>query len=49
MHPPDRMEQLEGYFFSPHKFLGGPGSAGVLIFNRQLYRNETPDTPEVGQ
>jgi selenocysteine lyase/cysteine desulfurase len=29
--------------FSPHKFLGGPGSAGVLIFNRALYRNRTPD------
>jgi len=48
MHPPDRMEQLDGIFFSPHKFLGGPGSAGVLIFNRQLYRNETPDTPGGG-
>lgn len=48
MHPPDRMEQLDGIFFSPHKFLGGPGSAGVLVFNRQLYRNETPDTPGGG-
>lgn len=48
MHPPDRMEQLDGIFFSPHKFLGGPGSAGVLIFNRQMYRNETPDTPGGG-
>ena len=35
-------------FFSPHKFLGGPGSAGVLIFNKQLYKNETPDTPGGG-
>jgi selenocysteine lyase/cysteine desulfurase len=48
MHPADRMEQLDAVFFSPHKFLGGPGSAGVLIFNRQLYKNETPDTPGGG-
>lgn len=48
MHPSDPMEQLDGVFFSPHKFLGGPGSAGVLVFNRQLYKNETPDTPGGG-
>ncbi len=48
MHPPDRMEHLDAIFFSPHKFLGGPGSAGVLIFNKQLYKNETPDTPGGG-
>jgi selenocysteine lyase/cysteine desulfurase len=48
MHPSDKMEQLDAVFFSPHKFLGGPGSAGVLVFNRQLYKNETPDTPGGG-
>lgn len=48
MHPSDKLEQLDAVFFSPHKFLGGPGSAGVLIFNRQLYKNETPDTPGGG-
>jgi selenocysteine lyase/cysteine desulfurase len=48
MHPADRMEDLDAVFFSPHKFLGGPGSAGVLVFTRQLYRNETPDTPGGG-
>jgi selenocysteine lyase/cysteine desulfurase len=48
MHPSDKMEQLDAIFFSPHKFLGGPGSAGVLIFNKQLYKNETPDTPGGG-
>lgn len=48
MHPADRMEQLDAIFFSPHKFLGGPGSAGVLVFNRQVYKNETPDTPGGG-
>lgn len=48
MHPNDPEAKLDAIFFSPHKFLGGPGSAGVLIFNRQLYKNETPDTPGGG-
>jgi selenocysteine lyase/cysteine desulfurase len=42
------MEQLDAIFFSPHKFLGGPGSAGVLIFSKELYKNEIPDTPGGG-
>lgn len=48
MHPADKQEQLDAVFFSPHKFLGGPGSAGVLVFNRELYKNNTPDTPGGG-
>jgi len=48
MHPEDKAEQLDAIFFSPHKFLGGPGSAGVLIFNKELYKNYTPDTPGGG-
>jgi len=35
-------------FFSPHKFLGGPGSAGVLIFSKELYKNDIPDSPGGG-
>jgi selenocysteine lyase/cysteine desulfurase len=48
MHPEDGMKQLDAIFFSPHKFLGGPGSAGVLVFNKKLYKNQTPDTPGGG-
>jgi selenocysteine lyase/cysteine desulfurase len=48
MHPSDEQEQLDAIFFSPHKFLGGPGSAGVLIFSKELYKNETPDSPGGG-
>jgi selenocysteine lyase/cysteine desulfurase len=48
MHPANRMHQLDAIFFSPHKFLGGPGSAGVLIFSKELYRNEIPDSPGGG-
>lgn len=28
---------LDAVFFSPHKFLGGPGAAGVLVFHERLY------------
>jgi selenocysteine lyase/cysteine desulfurase len=48
MHPEGGKRYLDAVFFSPHKFLGGPGSAGVLIFNKELYKNETPDTPGGG-
>jgi selenocysteine lyase/cysteine desulfurase len=48
MHPADKTQQLDAIFFSPHKFLGGPGSSGVLIFNKELYKNLTPDTPGGG-
>ncbi len=48
MHPADPMEKLDGIFFSPHKFLGGPGSSGVLIFDSQLYHLRSPDQPGGG-
>lgn len=49
MHPEGCPESsLDAIFFSPHKFLGGPGSSGVLVFNRKLYHNEVPDTPGGG-
>jgi selenocysteine lyase/cysteine desulfurase len=43
MHPENEAEHLDAIFFSPHKFLGGPGSSGVLIFNKNLYKNTIPD------
>lgn len=48
MHPGDPEERLDAIFFSPHKFLGGPGSSGVLIFNSSLYNNPVPDQPGGG-
>lgn len=48
MHPSDPMEKLDGIYFSPHKFLGGPGSSGVLIFDASLYNSKTPDNPGGG-
>jgi selenocysteine lyase/cysteine desulfurase len=48
MHPEDEEDYLDAIFFSPHKFLGGPGSSGVLIFNKKLYKNMVPDNPGGG-
>ena len=48
MHPENEMERLDAIYFSPHKFLGGPGSSGILIFNKELYKNKIPDNPGGG-
>jgi selenocysteine lyase/cysteine desulfurase len=37
---------IDAVFLSPHKFLGGPGSSGVLVFNERLYSRDLP--PSVG-
>ncbi|MDZ4729659.1 MAG: aminotransferase class V-fold PLP-dependent enzyme [Xanthomonadales bacterium] len=39
---------LDAVFISPHKFLGGPGSSGVLVFNERLYHDELPPTVAAG-
>jgi selenocysteine lyase/cysteine desulfurase len=48
MHPEDPLKKLDAIYFSPHKFLGGPGSSGVLIFCKSLYHSATPDHPGGG-
>lgn len=48
MHPNEAGSHLDAIFFSPHKFLGGPGSSGILIFNKILYSNSIPDDPGGG-
>ncbi|AWA30858.1 selenocysteine lyase [Flavobacterium magnum] len=48
MHPEDPEAYLDAIFFSPHKFLGGPGTTGVLVFNKKLYHNMIPDNPGGG-
>lgn len=48
MHPDHEDEYLDAITFSPHKFLGGPGTSGVLIFNKKLYKNLVPDNPGGG-
>jgi selenocysteine lyase/cysteine desulfurase len=39
---------LDAVFVSPHKFLGGPGSSGVLVFNRRIYHSELPPSVSAG-
>jgi len=48
LHPVNPESGLDAIFFSPHKFLGGPGSTGILIFDQKLYHNRVPDTPGGG-
>lgn len=48
LHPSDPAESLDAIYFSPHKFLGGPGSPGILIVKRQLLKNHVPDRPGGG-
>jgi len=39
---------LDAVFISPHKFLGGPGSSGVLVFNERIYHRELPPSVSAG-
>lgn len=48
MHPQGETSDLDAIYFSFHKFLGGPGTPGVLIFNSRLYKNRIPDQPGGG-
>ncbi|MBI9108966.1 MAG: aminotransferase class V-fold PLP-dependent enzyme [Spirochaetales bacterium] len=48
MHPSDPEEVLDGIYFSPHKFLGGPGASGILIMSNKLYKKAIPDQPGGG-
>ena len=53
MNPaPDRADGELAYkdavFVSPHKFIGGPGTPGVLVVKRSLLRNTVPSVPAGG-
>ena len=48
MHPANPAQRLDAVFFSPHKFLGGPGSSGVMLLNKELYHSRVPDHPGGG-
>ncbi|EFJ29428.1 hypothetical protein SELMODRAFT_91270 [Selaginella moellendorffii] len=48
-----RAGELDGYdaiALSPHKFVGGPGTPGLLLINKNLYllRDKAPSTPGGG-
>ena len=39
---------FDAVFFSPHKFLGGPGSSGILIINEKIYPKDLPPSIAAG-
>jgi selenocysteine lyase/cysteine desulfurase len=39
---------IDAIFISPHKFLGGPGSSGVLVFNERIYDRALPPSVSAG-
>ena len=43
-----RLAYKDAVFLSPHKFVGGPGTPGVLVAKRSLFRNEVPAVPAGG-
>ena len=38
----------DAIFLSPHKFIGGPGTPGVLVAKRRLFKNRVPTLPGGG-
>ncbi len=39
----DALDYKDAIFLSPHKMIGGPGTPGVLVARRELFRNTVPD------
>jgi selenocysteine lyase/cysteine desulfurase len=50
MHPsaPEAGDGKDAIFLSPHKFVGGPQTPGVLAMRRDLIRNAVPTAPGGG-
>jgi selenocysteine lyase/cysteine desulfurase len=49
MDPPgDPLAYKDAVFISPHKFIGGPGTPGVLVARRELFHNRVPSMPGGG-
>ncbi len=47
--PADRpLAYKDAIFLSPHKFIGGPSTPGVLAARRELFANRVPDVPGGG-
>ena len=44
----DRDDYKDAVFLSPHKFVGGPGTPGVLLAKRRLFHNRVPGRPGGG-
>ncbi len=46
--PEGHLIYKDAIFLSPHKFIGGPGTPGVLVAKRKLFRNRVPAAPGGG-
>jgi selenocysteine lyase/cysteine desulfurase len=46
--PDGHLAYKDAVFVSPHKFVGGPGTPGVLVAKRSLFRNPVPSVPSGG-
>jgi selenocysteine lyase/cysteine desulfurase len=46
--PDAELDYKDAIFISPHKFIGGPGTPGVLVARRELFRNRVPTDPGGG-
>lgn len=44
----DPMAYLDAIFLSPHKFIGGPSTPGLLVVRRELLTNRVPVVPGGG-
>jgi selenocysteine lyase/cysteine desulfurase len=44
----DALDYKDAIFLSPHKLIGGPGTPGVLVARRELFRNTVPVVPGGG-
>jgi selenocysteine lyase/cysteine desulfurase len=44
----DPLAYHDAIFISPHKFIGGPGTPGVLVARRELFKNSVPSIPGGG-
>ena len=47
-HPDGQLAYKDAVFISPHKFVGGPGTPGLLVVKRSLLRNRVPSVPGGG-
>ncbi len=46
--PEGELVYKDAIFMSPHKFIGGPGTPGVLVVKKKLLSNRVPSTPGGG-
>lgn len=43
-----KLAYKDAIFCSPHKFIGGPGTTGILVAKKRVFRNPVPSVPGGG-